>query len=234
MNTVVEFLSFWKSFTFVFFSHNRTQGHNPGPRGPASLPQLSVHNVICFHKPSDSEWEIQLEVANNLNFLHPNDFINPTPRLTATVHVCFCFTYLFSPWVLGWLVIALVRDLRAGEQGLWQPCLIRLSSSCYLGWKIEMIKFGVSFCQLEKQTLCFHNKCLLTKLLRVTHLVRPSWETLVTLVLVGQPSVIKVSLITPKCGKILWAHAGPGQYPSPHADFWMSMKKETDIYSLVV
>lgn len=38
-------------------------------------------------------------------------------------------------------------------------------------------------------------------------------EPLVTLVLVGQPSVIKVSLITTKCGKTLWVPAGPGQYP---------------------
>jgi hypothetical protein len=30
---------------------------------------MSLHNFICFHKPSDLEWEIQLEVANNLNFL---------------------------------------------------------------------------------------------------------------------------------------------------------------------
>lgn len=96
-----------------------------------------------------------------------------------------------------------------------------------------MIKFGVSFCQLEKQILCFHNKCLLAKLLRVTHLVRPSREALVTLVSVVQPSVIKVSLITPKGGKTLWAHAGSGQHPSLHADFWMSITKETDVYSLV-
>lgn len=78
-----------------------------------------------------------------------------------------------------------------------------------------MIKFGVSFCQLEKQILCSHNKCLLllAKLLMVTQLARPSREPLVTLVLVGQPSVIKVSLITTKYDKTLWAPAGPGQYP---------------------
>lgn len=137
MNTVVEFLSFWKSFTFVFFSHNRTQGHNPGPRGPVSLPQLSLHNVICFHKPSDSEWEIQLEVANNLNFLYPNDFINPMPRLTATVHVCFCFTYLFSPWILGWLVIALVRDLRAGSRDSGNHAWLDLAALVIWGGKLK-------------------------------------------------------------------------------------------------
>lgn len=71
------------------------------------------------------------------------------------------------------LVIALVRDLELGSgDSFWQLCLVGFSSSCYLGWKIEMIKFSVSFFfQLEKQILCFYNKCLLAKLLRVTYLV---------------------------------------------------------------
>lgn len=96
-----------------------------------------------------------------------------------------------------------------------------------------MIKFGVSFCQLEKQILCFHNKCLLAKLLRVTHLVRPSGEPLVTLVLVGQPSVIKVSLITKSVVRLSGLLQGlVSTRLSPHADFRMSIKRETDVYSL--
>lgn len=44
------------------------------------------------------------------------------------------------------LVIALVRDLELGSgDSFWQLCLVGFSSSCYLGWKIEMIKFSVSF-----------------------------------------------------------------------------------------
>lgn len=38
-----------------------------------------------------------------------------------------------------------------------------LNRSCYLGWKIEMIKFF--FFHLEKQILCFCNKCLSSKIM---------------------------------------------------------------------
>lgn len=45
---------------------------------------------------------------------------------------------------------------------------MHLNRSCYLGWKIEMIKFFFFF-HLEKQISSFCNKCLSAKLPRITH-----------------------------------------------------------------
>lgn len=45
-----------------------------------------------------------------------------------------------------------------------------LNRFCYLGWKIEMMEsFFFFFVHVEKQILCFCNKCLSAKLQRVTH-----------------------------------------------------------------
>lgn len=57
---------------------------------------------------------------------------------------------------------------------------------------------------------------------------------LITSVLVGQPSVIKVVLIGPECGETECPPAGPGQFLySLNADFWISMWRETHVYGLI-
>lgn len=56
------------SLLFLFSNGNRTQGHNPGPRGPFKLPQPSDH-LFPQANSSRLEWEIQLEVPNNLTLL---------------------------------------------------------------------------------------------------------------------------------------------------------------------
>lgn len=56
-----------------------------------------------------------------------------------------------------------------------------LNHFCYLGWKIEIMESGGVFfvclffsVHVEKQILCFCNKCLSAKFQRVTHPVRPT------------------------------------------------------------
>lgn len=69
------------------------------------------------------------------------------------------------------------------------------------------------FFHLEKQTLCFCNKCLSAELQRVTHPVGTRLSHSADSSLVGQPSVNKSGPNWLKMVRPVGFQAGPGQPP---------------------
>lgn len=67
------------------------------------------------------------------------------------------------------LVKALVRDLGLGSGDSGNHVWLDLAVLVIWGGKLKLPSLLFLFFQLEKQILCFHNKCVLAKLLRVTH-----------------------------------------------------------------
>lgn len=65
--------------------------------------------------------------------------------------------------------MALVRDLDLGSVDSGNHVWLDLAVLVIWGGKLKLSSLLFLFFQLEKQILCFHNKCVLAKLLRVTH-----------------------------------------------------------------